>query len=732
MRLIIISNRLPVKAQRNNNKYTFSKSEGGVATGLNSLDIPMEKIWIGWPGVDVKYEEDKQYISKELKEYNYYPVFLTKKQIREFYEGYCNSKLWPLCHYFYVYVKHDNDHWSAYQEVNALFCNKALEIIKDDDIVWIQDYHLMLLPKMIKDKVPGANIGYFHHIPFPSYELFRVLPEREEILKGLLGCDLIGFHTHEYMRHFISASERVLDLNYNLDEVWYNDRVVHVDTFPMGINYKKFNDAYLDSAVKKNVSQLKSSYSGKKLILSVDRLDYSKGILNRLKAFSDFLKNNPQYQGKVTLSMIIVPSRDNVESYATLKTKIDEAIGAINGQFSKIDWIPISYFYQSFSFEELVAMYYTADIALVTPLRDGMNLVAKEYVAAKRDTPGVLVLSEMAGASIELMDAIIINPNESREIENAILKALEMPEEEQVNGIKRMQATLSKQTVNKWAADFIQELKEIKIKNNELSKKLVDSERESIIKKRYDKANNRLILLDYDGTLVGFKPRPEDASPDEKLINLLSDLSSDKKNDVVIISGRDHKTMETWFGNLNIGLAAEHGAFYKDGGTWKENVHKDVWNDEILAIFQKVTDKTPRSLMETKETAIVWHYRKVDPWLASIRSQQLINALIAPCTRNNLHIVKGNKIIEVKYPDCTKGSEVQRLLKNCQYDFIMAIGDDTTDEDMFNALPENSISIKIGNLSDAADYNLLKQSDTRPFIRRLTGYVEKKDEINYE
>lgn len=349
--------------------------------------------------------------------------------------------------------------------------------------------------------------------------------------------------------------------------------------------------------MSKLVLDLKTNYAGKKIILSVDRLDYSKGILNRLKGFSGFLKNNPKYHGKVVLSMIIVPSRDTVESYAALKTKVDEAIGSINGQFSKMDWTPVNYFYQSFSFEELAAMYYSSDIALVTPLRDGMNLVAKEYIASKRDVPGVLVLSEMAGASIELMDAIIINPNEPQEIENAILKALEMPLDEQMFWIRRMQSILSKQTIDKWAGNFIEELKSIRLKNIELSTKLLDSNRENQIKLSYDKAELRLILLDYDGTLIEFRQRPEDAYPDADLISLLSELIADKKNNVVISSGRDHNTLEKWFGNLDIGLAAEHGAFFKDNGVWQENFHKDDWNQDIMSVFQKVTDKTPLSLI---------------------------------------------------------------------------------------------------------------------------------------
>lgn len=719
MRLVIIANRLPLKASRENNEYSFSKSEGGLATGLDSLNLDLEKIWIGWPGIDVKYEEDKKLITNRLREYNFHPVFLSKRQIHEFYEGYSNSKLWPLCHYFYALVKYDNKHWNAYKEVNSLFLSKAAEVIRKDDIIWVQDYHLMLLPQMIRELRVGVSIGYFHHIPFPSYELFRVLPERADILKGLLGCDLIGFHTHEYMRHFISASERVLDLSYSLDKVWTDNREVYVDTYPMGINYQKFNDAILDPNIQRLAEELRLNYIDKKLILSVDRLDYSKGIINRLKGYASFLKNNPEYHGKISLTMIIVPSRDTVESYADLKTKVDQTIGAINGQYSKINWTPVNYYYHSFSFEELVAMYYVADIALVTPLRDGMNLVAKEYVASKRDLSGVLILSEMAGASIELMDAILINPNEIQEIEDSILKALKMPEEEKVKSMKRMQAVVSRQTIEKWAGDFITELTTIGSRNKELNKKMLYPQKENIIKSRYEKADSRLILLDYDGTLMAFKSRPEDAYPDEYLLGLLTRLSEDKRNNVVISSGRDHNTLEQWFGKLNIGLAAEHGAFYKENGEWFENVHKEIWDEEILEIFRKVSDKTPRSSLEIKETALVWHFRKVDPWLAAMRSQQLVNALIAPCTRHNLHIVKGNKIIEVKYPDCTKGSEVNRLLALKSYDFIMAIGDDTTDEDMFNALPPGSVSIKIGNMSEAANFNMLKQTDVTTFLERL-------------
>jgi trehalose 6-phosphate synthase/phosphatase len=721
MKLIIISNRLPVKAIKTKGSFRFSRSEGGLTTGLDSLDTDIERHWIGWPGVDAKNLEDKEIITQHLLEKNFHPVFLSKKDIEEYYEGYSNSKIWPLCHYFFTLIQHESSHWDSYQMVNMLFAKAAEKIMEPGDIVWVQDYQLMLLPRMLRDINPTVSIGYFHHIPFPSYELFRVLPERAELLTGLLGADLIAFHTYEYMRHFISAAERVLDMSFELDEVRLRERIVRVDALPMGINFDLYYDSILNPKVARIAHKLKKDYRDHKIILSVDRLDYSKGILHRLKGFAQFLENNPEFWNKVSLFMIIVPSRDNVESYSGLKTKIDETIGSINGIYSNMNWTPVHYFYHGFSFEELCAMYYVADIALVTPLRDGMNLVAKEYIAAKRNANGVLILSEMAGASIELIDALIINPNDSTQIEEAILKALKMPESEQQERMKWMQKRVSKQTVNKWAGDFIRDLKSIRERNTALFSKVLSIEYEEEIRIAYDNTKQRLIILDYDGTLSPFMPKPEDAAPSAEILETLRLLASDKRNRVVISSGRDHNTLETWLGGLDIGLAAEHGAFFKEGSDWTKNSPPKEWEEEILQVMQQFVEKTPRSSLEVKETALVWHYRKVDAWLASIRVPQLIQALITPCTREHLQIMKGNKIIEIKYPEFTKGSEVNRLLKDKYYDFILAMGDDVTDEDMFNALPVGSYTIKIGTLSDSARFNLLNQTDTLPFLRRLAG-----------
>ena len=722
MRLFIISNRLPVKVTRSSDgKFVFSRSEGGLATGLKSLDVDCEKHWIGWPGVCVEQKTEKDDICSQLEKNNYHPVFLSDRQYENYYEGYSNSTLWPLCHYFFAYTLYKKNFWESYREVNAVFCEEISRIVEPNDWVWVQDYQLMLLPGMLREKFPNLHIGYFHHIPFPSHELFRILPERVEILNGLLGADFVAFHIHDYMRHFISATERILHKNFNLDEVQMNDRVTRVDALPMGINYDLYHNVIADDKVHHAVEKTRLLFGDHKLIISVDRLDYSKGILHRLYGFASFLKNHPEYHGKVTLAMVIVPSRDHVGSYAELKTKIDEEIGSINGRYSTMNWTPVCYFYHGFSLEELTAMYYVADIALVTPLRDGMNLVAKEYVATKCDNPGVLILSEMAGAAVELTDAIQINPNDTEQIENAICQALEMPEEEQKQRLQRMQSILSVQTVNKWAADFVNELNATCMKNDMLRKKRIVAASIAQIKLKYNQAKQRLILLDYDGTLTALKPRPEDAQPTPELISILQQLASDPANHIVINSGRDHFTLEKWLGTLPISMAAEHGAFYKENGVWHKNIKKIEWGAGILSILQMFVDRTPRSHLEVKETALAWHYRESDAWLGTLRAQQLVNTLISLCTRQKLQILQGNKVIEIKSPDCNKGSEVGRLLANRRYDFVIAMGDDTTDEDMFQALPMSAITIKIGSVSEAANYHLSAQSDVLPFLRSLLG-----------
>lgn len=724
MRLFIISNRLPIKIFRDEkNKLQIQESEGGLATGLNSISTSIEKHWIGWPGMNIENKEEKISVTELLENQNYHPVFLTTKQIKYYYEGYSNSTLWPLFHYFYSFVEYDNRYWKTYKEVNSIFAKSTLKLIKPGDIVCVQDYQLMLVPKLLRDKAPSISIGYFHHVPFPSYEMFRVLPERAELLEGLLGADLIGFHTHDYMHYFIIAVERVLHYKFNLEKVSLERRKVSVNVFPMGINYKKYHDAPKNEIVKKSIDKLCLNYGDRKLILSVDRLDYSKGILHRIKGFAQFLKSHSEYHDKVSMVMVITPSRDKVGRYTRLKKQIDESIGAINGLYSTINWTPIHYFYHTLPFEELTALYYRADIALITPLRDGMNLVAKEYLATKHNTPGVLILSEMAGAAIELNEAIIINPNDINQIEQSIYEALQMPCKEQIRRLHDMQKIIKKHNVKQWATTFIKELLNANKQNLKINNKVITAKTIEQIRKNYQATSRRLILFDYDGTLSAFYNNPNDAYPRPELLKLLKNIKDDKSNELILSSGRDRKNLEKWFGNLSINMEAEHGAAYKKDGVWHERISETPWNKEILHILQFFVDKTPGSHLEKKETALVWYFRGVDDWLARLREEQLINALISPCGRLGLQIMRGNKIIEIKSSLYSKSSGIKELLKQSDYDFILCMGDDVTDEDMFRALSPSAYTIKIGSLSDLARYSIPLQKEVIPFLKRLIAKV---------
>jgi len=719
-KLIIVSNRLPVKAKMTEGRFSLEKSAGGLATGLDSLQVDYEKHWVGWPGIYPSGPEQEGALVEALAGDRFHPVFLTEEEITLYYEGYSNSTLWPLFHYFYTHTRHDPEFWEAYKKVNLLFMEKMLEVAGNEDIIWVQDYQLMLLPSLLRQHLPEARIGFFLHIPFPSFELFRTLENREELIRGVLGADLIGFHTYHYMRHFISSLYRITGIESNDNTFSTGHHTLCVDTFPMGIHFRKFRDAHMQPGVIEARKRFREQYLNSRIVLSVDRLDYSKGLLQRLEGFRLLLHHYPIWIGKVSLVMVLVPSRDSVDSYHDLKTHIDETIGKINGAYSQPGWIPIHYFYRGFSFEELTAFYHESDIALVTPLRDGMNLVAKEFLATKAHRPGVLILSEMAGAAIELTDALLVNPNDVTQMANTLHRALNMPLKEQKERIKRMQRIIKKQDVTKWAGDFIDELEEIHLRQTRNTRKLLNTQGRKEMTRRFTQSGKRLIILDYDGTLVPFHADPAAALPPPSLQKLLHRLAATDNINLAIVSGRNKEFLDRIFPFPQLTLMAEHGAYRRTGGIWESHYRKDLsWQSEIIRIMQDVTSNTPGSFVEKKETALVWHYRNSDKWLAEMRTTQLVNMLIYPCTRKHLHLMKGNKIIEVKPAEYTKGSAISDYFQYDAYEFILAAGDDTTDEDMFEALPDQAFTIKIGQPSGKARFTLPGPADLINLLKQL-------------
>jgi trehalose 6-phosphate synthase/phosphatase len=730
MRLIIVSNRAPVNIIKEGTEYRYEASAGGLASGLSAYvekikqksDTEIEIIWIGWPGATVE-EAEQEKVRMEIEEqYGVHSVFLAEEMMEKFYEGFCNKTIWPLFHYFPVYVTYDKEYWEQYEKVNEIYCNAVMEVAKEGDILWVHDYHLMLLPGLIRKKMKEATIGFFLHIPFPSYEVFRLLPSewRKKIMEGLYGTDLVGFHTHDYTTYFLRSTSRILGLHSNMGELYYENRLVKADTFPMGIDYAKYHNAVESALVENEKQKIKKTLAGQKIILSIDRQDYSKGILNRLNGYEKFLESNPHWKERVTMMMIVIPSRIGVENYQVTKSQIDELVGKINGTHGTMTWIPIHYHYQSVSFEELIALYNMSDVALVTPLRDGMNLIAKEYVASKAGEKGVLILSEMAGASDELAESLIINPNNIDEINSSLLRALEMYENEQRQRLDIMQKRIASYDVFKWADDFISTLKDVKNTQERLSAKMLhESERKKMISK-FKKSKSRLLLLDYDGTLVPFTNLPQDAAPDAELLSLLEQLAA--KTEIVLISGRDKKTLENWLGMLPVHIIGEHGLFIKErGGKWKmlKPVRRN-WRKKILPIMNRYVEKLPGAFIEEKEFSVVFHYRRSDPAFAEQRVKELMNYLVTYTANIDIQVLSGNKVVEVRNSGIDKGVAAMRFLNNLKTPrFILAIGDDITDEDLFRVMPGDAISIKVGFNPSYAMYNLNGTQDARKLLREF-------------
>ncbi|MDT8358366.1 MAG: bifunctional alpha,alpha-trehalose-phosphate synthase (UDP-forming)/trehalose-phosphatase [Methanomicrobiaceae archaeon] len=428
-RNLIVSNRLPVTVEiGEDGDYSYQRSIGGLAIGLGSIYQSYQGAWIGWPGILMEGEtgEQARAIEDRLREEHCYPIFLSRKEFEGYYNGFSNRTIWPLFHYFTHYTVFDPRFWEDYVRVNRKFADRVAEFAAEEDTIWIHDYHLMLLPGMLRERLPDASIGFFLHIPFPSYEIFRLLFCRREILEGLLGADLVGFHTFEYVNHFLKSVARILGRDHENTVIKLHDRPVRVDAFPMGIDYERFRTAVHSPEVESERERIRSDTGRGRVILSFDRMDYTKGIPQRLEMFYWFLKEHPEYRGETTLIVVAVPSRTGISHYRQLKRRVDRLVGQINGEFGTLEWTPVRYMNQFLPFSTLVALYSMADVALVTPLRDGMNLMAKEYLACKEGGNGALILSEFAGAAGELSEAVIVNPHDTGRYMAGLEQALSM------------------------------------------------------------------------------------------------------------------------------------------------------------------------------------------------------------------------------------------------------------------------------------------------------------------
>lgn len=740
-RLIIISNRLPFSLDTSGGKAQIRQSSGGLVSALKGYFEETrtaetsfeEKIWVGsCDFLESDWNENKENLSGS--DFSILPVFIDKNLYSDYYNGFSNSTIWPLFHYFPSRTEYKKQQFEAYYKVNRLFADKLTGMMQPDDVIWVHDYQLMLLPQMLRKANPDATIGFFLHIPFPSYEIFRLLPRswKTAIVQGLLGADLAGFHTFDYAQYFIHSAKMILSIDNHYNTLTYYNRFVRADLFPIGIDFNKFAAASEDPEVVAYKDDLLENFKDKKIIFSVDRLDYTKGLTYRLQGFENFLERYRQWREKVIFILNIVPSRDNIPAYNEWKRTIEERVSTINGKYSTIQWQPIIYRYNHLEFKELCGLYLAANVALITPLRDGMNLVAKEFVASSKQG-GVLVLSELTGAASELNEACLVNPTDTEELADSLASALNMPLEEQKQRISAMQKRLSDYNVVQWVNDFLDQLFKTKKEQGKLKVKLLDDSVTRKMQEDYERAEKRCILLDYDGTLAPLTKIPSEAAPSKEALEVLQQLAADEKNEVVVISGRDGGTLERWLGHLPLHFVAEHGSLirYKNRDWEQQSTMPTDWKDEIRPVLESYVWRCAGSLMEEKQNTLSWHYRNTNPGLGFIRSRELLNSLLQLTTNSPVQVIDGNKVVEIRLTGMDKGMTALKVLDKYAANFILCIGDDTTDEDMFKALQSKAYTIKVGNGSTAAKFSLNAQSDVLPLLRSIAS-MEKIEEKRRE
>lgn len=711
----------------------MSPSAGGLATGLASffsqrreVAESIEYYWVGWPGIvgDTETGEWRD----NLIDLKYLPVFYNEERYQAFYVNLCNQCLWPLFHSWSPPPLFEDSCWLEYQSVNKLFFDRLAEMITASDMVWVHDFHLMLLPGMLRNAFPKLSVGFFLHIPFPPLAIFKMLPKnwRESILNGLLGANLVGFHTNHYVQDFKICVTNLLRYDVKEDGIVLPNRFVQVDSFPMGIDFQKFHRAIHDPIIVQKRDQLKRSLNSRKLVLSVDRLDYIKGILNRLEAFEKFLSANPVWHCRVSLVLIVVPSRTDVPEYKKLKELIDERVGRINGNFSKDDWIPINYQFKSKTFEDLVALYSIASVALITPLRDGMNLVAKEYVASRLEADGVLVLSEMAGASEQLVDAMVTNPFDAQELSEAIKDALEMPLPEQQQRMANMQRQVSQYDVIKWGDEFLNQLASASQATGNNWRVPFTEEWQNLLKTQLKNSTRAVIILDYDGTLVRFEKYPELAFPSTKLLDVLKRLSELPNVDVVLASGRDRTVIDNWFQKINIMFVAENGVWSKCGDKWKlSRPLNNTWKPEIIGILENYKLRLPGSSVEEKEYSIVWHYRHCELPLIKLRLEQFLREWSEKLAQYGLRCINEIESIEIRPIDIDKKTAVVDMIQAGGYDLICYFGDDHNDELAYKALPDSTFTFNVGFGRSSAKFHLKDSEEVKDILMSLLHTADK-------
>ena len=722
-RLLIVSNRLPVTVARGEGGIEVQRSPGGLATGLVGPHSRSDALWIGWPGdIHDLDEAGRRELDARLEELRTVPVWLEPDEVKGFYEGYSNEILWPLFHYLIGQMPLVATGWHEYERVNQRFADEVAGHYRTGDLVWVHDYHLMLLPQMLRDRIPDARIGFFLHIPFPAAEIFLAIPHRDRILLGLLGADLVGFHTASYMRAFSTSLLRVLGIQSAVERVQHAGREVRLGTFPMGVDARKFAERADDPEVARLTTEFRGDGQAR-IVLGIDRLDYTKGIRRRLLAFERLLTDRPELREHVRLVQIAVPSRTSVGAYQDFRSEVEALTGHINGAFGTPRWTPIQYMFRSVSEPELVALYRAADVMLITPVRDGMNLVAKEFVASRTDEDGVLVLSEFAGAASELAEALLVNPYDVERTSETIYRALHLGDAERRRRMRALRRRVVLYDVHHWANAFLESLEEASSHDGRLALAMTRPGELAEVVKRIRAAKPLLLLLGYDGTLVPTAGVPDLSRPDEGLLALLERLAERPETSVHLVSGSSRELVQERFGSLPVGLHAEYGFWSRapHSETW---THREMpaleWRDRVLGMLETFRARTPGSLIEEKTVSLAWHYRMAEPEFGLFQANELRTHLAQVLSNEPVEIVSDERVIALRPFGVNKGVVVESLLRDLPREtLVVAMGNDRTDEEMFAALPDDAVTVHVGSSPSRAHVRVADFGAVRAILSAL-------------
>ncbi|KAK4523787.1 hypothetical protein GAYE_SCF00G1683 [Galdieria yellowstonensis] len=724
-KLLIVLYRLPVIAKRTSNGWSFKWDDDALyLTSVGLRDGLQGKIRFYWIGIlncedDVPEDEQEGVTQALMDRFNCIPVFVPKVTLTKFYQGFCKGVLWPLFHMI-IQVTDDGGHtkqfdrslWHVYCLVNRKFADVVVGVYHESDLIWIHDYHLMVLPSQLRRKLSGAKIGFYLHIPWPSSEIYRSLPVRDELLRGLLSASLLGFHLFDYARHFLSACTRLLNLEHESRRgslgVEYGGRHVMIRVSHIGIDPKRFQEYQKKPEVVSKTEELKQKFKDKIVLGAIDDLDIVKGISLKLMALDFLLANYSSYRNRIVLNQVAIPKAARVKE--NVRNEIRSLVNQINERYGNQNYQPVMYFEREISFDERVAMYSRADAFFLTPIRDGLNLVPYEYIVSASEGKGQLILSEFTGCSRALSGAVRVNPWNVEEVASVIDRVMQLDQNEISRKLQADYKYVTAHSTMEWAESFLADLERASEPINRVTKlglgfgvgfRLLEFEgfrhlSTDMVLHKFQKSQRRLLLLDYDGTLTRSGNHANRmahawATPTSAVMNNLAELSQDTRNIVFIMSGRRKEVLEQTFEqHPRIALSAEHGFHYR----WNRDqpwqvMYPDAdlsWLEVAHEIMVSYTERTDGSYIEEKTAGLVWHFVDADPEFGSWQAKEMHDHLESVLSAFGVQVITGNGWVQVRLKDVNKGAMVKRILDELSSntpDFVFCCGDDRTDEDMF-------------------------------------------------